>query len=208
MRRRRFILAGIIIFIGVNYLLLFLDKEQKVDRLAYVSEWLPAFQTDMKEEINKPGVLSPMQENHLYFSEETGEFQEFLMEEGVEVQVGDPLYTYRVTNYYETVAELEQQQRKLTGEVQAVEGAISDMNRYQIPRSTQGTATADTEQPTIQIELPENPVEAAMMKDQYLIEKKKELAAKEAELSSIEAQLNELESTGDTITVESPYEGW
>jgi HlyD family secretion protein len=207
MRRRRFIFAGIIIFIGVNYLLLFLDKEQKVDRLAYVSEWLPAFQTDMKEEVNKPGVLSPMQENHLYFSEETGEFQEFLMEEGVEVQVGDPLYTYRVTNYYETVAELEQQQRKLTGEVQAVEGAISDMNRYQIPRSTQGTATADTEQPTIQIELPENPVEAAMMKDQYLIEKKKELAAKEAELSSIEAQLNELEATGDTITVESPYEG-
>ncbi|MCG1027057.1 efflux RND transporter periplasmic adaptor subunit [Virgibacillus halodenitrificans] len=207
MRRRRFILAGIIIFIGVNYLLLSLDKEHKVDRLAYVSEWLPAFQTDMKEEVNKPGVLAPIQENHLYFSEETGEFQEFLMEEGAEVQVGDPLYTYRVTNYYETIAALEQQQRKLNGEVQAVEGAISEMNHYQIPRSTQGTANADTEQPTIQIELPENPVEAAMMKDQYLIEKKKELAAKEAELSSIEAQLNELESTGDSITVESPYEG-
>src|SRR5699024_5167889 len=49
--------------------------------------------------------------------------------------------------------------------------------------------------------------QAELIKEQYITEKEKELAQKEAELNSVESQLSELTSTGETVTVESPFEG-
>src|SRR5699024_8692560 len=46
-----------------------------------------------------------------------------------------------------------------------------------------------------------------VIKKQYITEKEKELAQKEAEQTSVETQLSELTATGQTVTVESPYDG-
>lgn len=228
--RRRLIQAAIILFIGINFLLVYVDDDGKVERKSYVKNWSQVFETDMAERLHKPGVLASVSEDHVYFDGDLGSFQEFLVEEGTEVNAGDALYTYQVHDYFDAEADLMHEVEVLNGEIAAIEAAISEMELYQIPDQGGGASTQQlppipfnfeeeiteedelTETPeednmTETMERPESPVEAELMKEQYIIEKEKELAQKTAELTSVENQLTELTSSGDTITVESPFEG-
>lgn len=211
MKRRKLLAAAIVLFIGVNVLLVFLDDENKIDRTSYIKNWSQSFETDMADMLFKEGVLAYVQEDQVYFDKALGSFQEFLIEEGNQVNVGDELYSYTVTNYYETEAMLMQKVETLNGEIEAIESAISKMNTYRIPSSTTSSSSSysgDLSEGNIIIETPrQEPVEAEMIKEQYLIEKEKELGQKNAQVESVESQLNELRSTGSTVTVKSPYEG-
>ncbi|WP_164670711.1 efflux RND transporter periplasmic adaptor subunit [Virgibacillus doumboii] len=204
MNRRKIFIALIIIFVAVNGLLILLDDTGKVDRVSYVHEWSETFEKDMYEKIETAGVLATVNEKNVYFDEDKGSFKEFLVEKGNNVNVGDGLFTYEVRDYYETKAHLESEQTRLNGEITAIEQAIDTMSFYQIPETD---FSADYEDENANLEITGRSVDANYMKEQYLAEKEKELAQKNAQLQSIQAQLSELESTGETITVESPFEG-
>src|SRR5699024_2626313 len=169
-------------------------------------------------------VLDFSEESFIYFDDSLGEFQSFMIEEGQQVHAGEDLYSYEVRNYYETAAQLEGEMEKLDGEITAIEAAITKMESYQIPSSTSSAPTQanslssmdddtdEDENSMIKSFLEEmNQVQdtgqAELIKEQYITEKEKELAQKEAELNSVESQLSELTSTGETVTVESPFEG-
>ncbi|PAV27862.1 hypothetical protein CIL05_19465 [Virgibacillus profundi] len=210
MMRRRIILTAIVLFIGVNILLVFLDDENKIDRKSYIKDWAQAFEADVADKLVKPGVIAFMQENQVYFDKTLGSFQEFFVKEGNQINPGDPLYSYTVTNYYETESMLMQETEQINGDITAIQSAITQMNSYRIPPSNSSNSIpleGDLSEGNIIIENQKEPVEAEMMKEQYLIEKEKELDQKNAQLDSIQAQLDELRTTGNTITVESPYEG-
>ncbi|WP_255584762.1 efflux RND transporter periplasmic adaptor subunit [Virgibacillus saliphilus] len=234
--RRRLIQAAIILFIGINFLLVYMDDDGKVERKSYLKNWSQVFEADVAEHLHKPGVLASVSEDHVYFDEDLGSFQEFLVEEGAEVSAGDPLYTYQVLDYVEAETDLMNEVDVLNEEIAAIETAISEMELYQIPDDEGDSSPQepplpfDFEEEMLEEEMtelpeeeeienpeedeametaeePENSVEAELMKEQYIIEKEKELAQRSAELSSVENQLTELQSDGDTITVESPFEG-
>ncbi|WP_235793041.1 efflux RND transporter periplasmic adaptor subunit [Virgibacillus salidurans] len=227
--RRRLIQAAVVLFIGINFLLVYVDDDGNVERKSYIKNWSQVFEADVAERLHKPGVLASVSEDHVYFDENLGSFQEFLVEEGTEVNAGDDLYTYQVHDYVEAEADLMNEVEVLNGEIAAIEAAISEMELYQIPDQGGGSSTQQpppmpfdfeeempeedeiTEIPgddeMMETMEPETPVEAELMKEQYIIEKEKELAQKTAELTSVESQLTELTSNGDTITVESPFQG-
>ncbi|WP_404457103.1 efflux RND transporter periplasmic adaptor subunit [Oceanobacillus kapialis] len=207
-RKKRLIQLIVLLFIATNYLLVFLDKENKVDRIAYVHDWYDIFQANLEETVSTPGVLAATEENPVYFDKEAGTFNEFLVEEGAQVNAGDPLFSYRVHNYYETEANLLEEAAKLEGQLTAIETAIATISAYQIPEAdTESAPSFEVNQDEILVEFPQDPIEANLMKEQYLAEKQNELTQKTAELALIEGQLTELQQTGDTITVESPFEG-
>lgn len=208
MRRGRVIQMCIVLFIGINFLLVYFDDEGKVERKSYIKNWSETFQADMKEQLFKPGVMAPVGEEHVYFDKDLGQFQEFLTEEGAYVNPGDPLYSYKVDSFYESEIRLSNEVQKLEGEVTAIKSAITKMEQYQLPTATiQDSKSVKITKEEIKVELPEDTTEAEVMKEQYIAEKEKELGQKESELVSAKSQLAELQSSGDTIIVDSPFEG-
>lgn len=204
MNRRRLIIILVIVFIGINGLLVYLDDEGKIARTSYIEEWSITFKKDMAETIETAGILATVNKKHVFFDADRGSFQEFLVEEGTKVDVGDQLFTYEVLDYYDTQAYLNSERSKLSGEISAIEQAIAAMSTYSIPQTDLAAQFKDND---TNFELTHQPAEIKYMKEEYLAEKKKELAQKNAQLKSIQAQLSELQSTGDTITVESPFQG-
>lgn len=205
MKRSRILIASIILFIGINALLVYLDDNGTIERKSYVNEWSEVFTANLYEKVNKPGVLTSTAENDVYFDKSLGSFQEFLVEEGTQVNQGDQIYTYRVHDYYETKSYLTNELSRVNGEIAAIETAISEILSYQIPRTS---VQINTDEENSQIIVPPRPpIEAEYMKEQYLTEKEKELAGLRAQQNSVQTQLIELESGGDAITVESPYQG-
>ena len=203
-RRSKVILTVVVLFIGINSLLVYFDDEERVPRLTYIQAWAETFEQDMYETIETTSVLATAEEKNIYFDQEKGNFQEFHVEEGTEVETGDHLFTYQVDSYSETMTDLESKQQKLTGEIQAIESAIAAISAYRIPQTDMETEF-DNEDGTL--EMTSRSVDANYMKEQYLAEKENELAQKEAELQSVQAQISELETNGETVTVESPYQG-
>src|SRR5699024_4119282 len=199
--------------------LIYFEKEQKVAKTTHIKEWTKTTEQDMYESILTEGVLDFSTENYVYFDDQLGEFQSFLVEKGEEVRLGESLYTYQIHNYYETQSNLESEIEKINGEISAIEAAISKMESFQ-PSSSSGHADSqiyedDTSNPEESflisfieaINGAQDLGQAEVIKEQYITEKEKELELKNAELNSVESQLSELTQTGDTITVESPYEG-
>ncbi|WP_339230491.1 efflux RND transporter periplasmic adaptor subunit [Oceanobacillus sp. FSL K6-2867] len=196
------------VFIVVNFLLVFLDDEGKVERISYINEWTKSFEKDMREKLYKPGVLRAAGKEHVYFDNQLGSFQQFLVEEGEQVNEGDALYTYLVHDYYEMEADLMNQADQIQEEISAIEQAISQMEMYQIPSDEVGSPKAVTiTEELIELEYPQTSMEADLLREQFLVEKELELSQKSAQLQTINNQLVELRTTGDTITVQSPYEG-
>lgn len=204
MRRRRFILAIVILFIAINSLLVYFDGEKEVVRTSYIEKWSETFKKDLYVKMETAGVLATVNEKNVYFDEDRGSFLEFLVEKGSAINAGDGLFTYEVRDYDETKSYLESEQSKLNGQISAIEKAISSISFYQIPETD---LSAEFENEENVLEITSQSVDANYMKEQYLVEKGNELAQKNAQLQSIQAQLSKLETTGNTITVESPYQG-
>lgn len=223
-RRHKIWLTVAALFILMNVFLIYFDKEQNVAKTSHIKTWTKTAEEDMYESILTEGVLDYSTANHIFFDSQLGEFQSFLVEEGQEVQAGDGLYTYQISNYYETAASLQHEIDKLNGDITAIQTAISTMQSYQIPsvnpspspsigesevaeEGTEGSNTAAIQALAEALSGAQDSGQAELIKEQYITEKEKELAQKNAEQQSLEAQLAELTQTGDTMTVESPYNG-
>src|SRR5699024_4981246 len=119
MRRTHWIWIGIILFIGLNTVLVYIDEGEKVDRVAYINEWTESFTADMKLELDKPVVLGNTEEYPVYFDTDQGVIQEFLVSEADDIEAGEGLFTYQVNNYHQTESSLLNQLENLNGEVAA-----------------------------------------------------------------------------------------
>ncbi len=182
-----------------------------MDQKSYINDWSEAFTYDLLETLPTDGVFTATETNPVYFDDTRGAFQEFLIEEGEEVREGDELYEYEVTDYETQQSSLEGEVSTLQGEITAIKAYLADMESYVIPDSNSDSSTDSFFAPDTQEEEEEengdSNAEAEFLKEQTIAEKEMELAQKEAMLQMVENQLSELESEGQTITVESPFDG-
>jgi HlyD family secretion protein len=208
MRKKRKVLMRILVllFIIVNIVLVGFDKDGKVNRSAYVSDWKKVYQSNLYETVKAKGVVSYSGEDYVYFDKSIGSFDKFLVEAGSEISEGDPLFTYRVHDYAETEAFLTYELSKIEGEVSAIEDAISEMVAYQIPKSSVPVMNNKDEKTTVVVTQPD-PIESEVMKEQFIIQKEQELAAKKEQHKVVESQLKDLRDGGDTVTIASPFHG-
>ncbi|WP_231514980.1 HlyD family efflux transporter periplasmic adaptor subunit [Oceanobacillus salinisoli] len=210
--KKRVILLGTLLFIGINLILVYIDEEGRIDRISYIKEWSVSYKEDVSETLYTTGVFASESEEQVYFDEKLGSFQEFLVQEGDIISSGDGLYTYRVHNYNEMENKLLSEIEKINQDILSIEMAITEMEMTDISSLSSNSNPLSNfniteDEIEIEVELPESSNEAEMMKRQYLVEKEKELSQKYAELTYAETQLDELQTTGDTITVNSPYDG-
>ncbi|MFD1019298.1 efflux RND transporter periplasmic adaptor subunit [Thalassobacillus hwangdonensis] len=199
---QRIIGVAVIVFVTMNGLLIFFDQDSKVDRNSYVKEWTEAFTFDLYERLHTNGVFASTESNVVYFDDDIGAFQQFLVEEGATVNEGDPLYTYEVTNYEKEVADLEAQAERYESEITAIQSYLTEIERFRIPSPILNFDDEDEEQND-----PPSYVETEFSQQEQIAEKEMELAQKEAMLEMVETQLTTLEEEGQLITVESPYSG-
>ncbi|MFS0675139.1 hypothetical protein [Ornithinibacillus sp. 179-J 7C1 HS] len=205
--KKRMKWLAVILFIGINTLLVLLDDGEKVVRQAYVSTWDKVYQKDLVETVNADGVVTYSGESYVYFDKALGSFEGFLVEEGSTVNVGDPLFTYQVHDFMETERFLTYELEKVSSEIDAIGAAISEMVAFQIPSATVPVVGTNEEDGTTVVVSPQEPAEAEVMKEQFIIQKEQELQAKQEEERIIQSQLEDLLTTGAVITVESPVEG-
>lgn len=207
MSKKRLKWLALVLFIGINCLLVWVDDGEKVLRQAFVPTWDKVYQTDLFETVEADGVVTYSGESYVYFDKSIGSFDGFLVEEGSTVAVGDPLFQYRVNDYAEAEAFLSYELEKIDGEIDAIEDAISDMVSYRIPSPSVPVVGSTEEDNVTVVVTPQEPAEAELIKEQFIIQKEQELAAKKEQERAIESQLDDLQENGDTITVESPFEG-
>lgn len=205
--KKRIKWLAIILFIGINSLLVWLDDGEKVVRQAYVTNWEQVYQTDFVETVEADGVVDYSGESYVYFDKALGSFDQFLVEEGSVVGVGDPLFQYKVHDYLTTEAHLTYELEKANSEIDAIKDAITEMVAFRIPGPSVPVVGSNEEDGTTVIVSPPEPVEAEVMKEQFIIQKEQELAAKQDLKNMIQSQLDDLHATGAVITVESPVEG-
>lgn len=221
-KRYWWIAAIIVLFVGINVYLVAADNHQKVDRIAYVNDWTAIEKKDLHESYQSAGVVRYANESDVYFDKDLGNFKEFIVNEGQEVHTGDPLYSYYAKDFYETQAMLQQKRDLLDDEIRAIDTAINKVQSFQTSSgastSTSGNlpstgkktkdAALQTEIANLQRQITSSDSKQAdMLKTQYIAEKEKERDQKKAEQQSVQSQIAELSSSGDTITVESPFSG-
>ncbi|WP_028785183.1 efflux RND transporter periplasmic adaptor subunit [Thalassobacillus devorans] len=206
-RKKRWFFFLTFAFVLTNSLLIFFDREDKVEQKSYINDWSEAFTYDLVETLSTDGVFAATESNPIYFDDSVGYFQKFLVEKGDEVREGDDLYEYEVIDYHTQQSSLESDISRLEEEINAIESYLTEMESYEVPEPDN---SEDSSILTPDEEGDENSpayTETEFMKEQTIAEKEMELAQKEAMLDMVESQLDDLESEGQIITVQSPFNG-
>jgi HlyD family secretion protein len=202
MRKRTLLLTvlPIILFTGTNFFLI--EKaDSKVDRQIHIDLWESMRQSDLTKTLFKEGVVTSAEEKHVYFNEEFGPFESFLVKEGDKVEVGTPLYQYETTDREAQKNLLDSNIAQLDDEILSIEAHISELER--LAPSIPVASTEDEE----------SALEATIAREkEFAIER--EIASKELEISrlenkieNLERQVSDLNSSASSLTVQSTIEG-
>ncbi|WP_179134100.1 efflux RND transporter periplasmic adaptor subunit [Halobacillus massiliensis] len=206
--RKRILLAVLLLFTAANILLLYFDSGEKVERKAYINSWSGTFTDDLQETLHMRGVFAAAENSPVYFEDENGSFDDFLVNEGDEIAEGDDLYTYQVTDYEQQTEALQLEAGKLQEEIAAIDTYVQEMEAASLEEQESesfGIPSSGEDEDKEQDQA--SSAAAQIIKDEAIAEKIKERSQMEAQLTMVEEELEQLTSTGQTITVQSPVAG-
>ncbi|MFC0525395.1 efflux RND transporter periplasmic adaptor subunit [Pontibacillus salicampi] len=182
-----------VLFGAVNMFLVWFDEEQEyIEQLSYIEEWEQVFEEDLYNDIQAEGTFESSTEQYSYFDEQAGSFQRFLVQEGDQVSVGDPLYEYVVRDYQADKQRLESQEEQMEEEVDALQDYRDAVQSADIP------TPEEDERPF---------VDAELSQEEKVAKAELEMEQKEAQLEVVQDQLSALTNNGEVIEVGSQYEG-
>lgn len=82
--------AGILFVSGNLYLAL--KDDSKAVRSSYINKWTATGKENLTKTLHAEGVITPVEEHHVYYNDTPGGFKNFLVKEGDQVDTGSPLY--------------------------------------------------------------------------------------------------------------------
>jgi HlyD family secretion protein len=129
-RKTAILLSAGIIFVSGN-LYLALRDDSKAVRSSYINKWTAVGKDTLTETLNASGVVTPEEEHYVYYNDNPGEFKNFLVKEGDQVDRGTSLYEYSSDNTDEDRAEIEAERRQLIREVALIEEQIQQLSYLQ-----------------------------------------------------------------------------
>ena len=88
-----------ILLVGVNLFLIIKDNS-KVDKTLYVSSWTSAKEQDLEETMVTEGISAPQEEQYVYYDDNKGSFEGFMVKEGEESQVVASFSTIKQTHMW------------------------------------------------------------------------------------------------------------
>ncbi len=181
MKQKRLLIIGLtLVFLGVNFYLI--EKaNSKVDRTVYIKNWFETTEKDLAKTLEKEGVIASSEEHHVYFNDEMGAFNGFLVEEGDTVAVGAPLYEYVATDIDEQRRRLESEIEQLQDEIMSIEAYIRELEQLEFTLSSLPSSS------------PKDDDEAVESNVETEFGLKKDIAAYDLEISRLENQIDNLE---------------
>ncbi|TKC16969.1 efflux RND transporter periplasmic adaptor subunit [Robertmurraya kyonggiensis] len=188
------VVTVIVLFVAVNFYLIF-KKDSEIARAAYIDEWRKIKEQNLVLSKEKPGVIAPVEEEHVYFQNGAGDFEQFLVKEGEEVQTGTALFEYSPKNLEETIDQLEAEITRLESEEDALEDNIDNLEDIVLD-----LATSEDE------ESPSNEAMIASI-DAEIYEKELQLSRIEAEIDKYEDLVSISDDGLSSLTVDSPISG-
>jgi HlyD family secretion protein len=129
-RKTAILLSAGIIFVSGN-LYLALRDDSKAVRSSYINKWTAVGKDTLTETLNASGVVTPEEEHYVYYNDNPGEFKNFLVKEGDQVDRGTSLYEYSSDNTDEDRAEIEAERKQLIREVALIEEQIQQLSYLQ-----------------------------------------------------------------------------
>ncbi|RTR32951.1 efflux RND transporter periplasmic adaptor subunit [Robertmurraya yapensis] len=188
------VVTVIVLFVAVNFYLIS-KKDSEIARAAYIDEWRKIKEQNLILSKEKPGVVAPIEEEFVYFQNGAGDFEQFLVKEGDEVQIGTALFEYSPKNLEETIDQLEAEITRLESEEDALEDNIDNLEDIVLD-----LATSEDE------ESPSNEAMIASI-DAEIYEKELQLSRIEAEIDKYEDLVSISDDGLSSLTVDSPIAG-
>lgn len=173
------ILVGTLFIIGNLYLIY--KKDSEIKRISYVDTWTTVKEQNLVESTTDEGLIESVEEEYIYYEENTGDFEAFLVKEGDQVEENTPILELSSVNIDAAISQKELEISKLEDEIEALENNIDSLDDL-----LSDIASSTTE---------ENESSSTIMANSLEIE----IYEKELQLNRLEAQLHKEETALATI---------
>jgi HlyD family secretion protein len=194
--------SAIILFLAVNTYLI-VKKDSKIERSVRVEEWAVVKKQNLVETMKTKGVLTPFEEYDVYFDEKNGEFKQFLVDEGDQVEPGTPLFEYSSANIDANIRELEAERDQIESEIYELEDNISELEDLQDDISYNSTNF----EASLESKTQSNDVISYSI-EQDILNKKLRIGQLEAEVAKYDQLISDLQEGLNQLTVNSEVSGW
>lgn len=125
-KKTAILLSAGILFVSGN-LYLALRDDSKAVRSSYINNWAKIGKETMTETLHAAGVVTPEEEHHVYYDNNSRDFKSFLVKEGDEVDAGTPLYEYSSDNIDKELSKLEAEKSQLATEAKLLDEQIQQL---------------------------------------------------------------------------------
>ncbi|CAM3922143.1 efflux RND transporter periplasmic adaptor subunit [Mesobacillus zeae] len=142
-KKATILLAAGAVFVSGN-LYLSMKDDAKAKRSTYLNSWEQTKSEDLKLTLGTAGVVTPLEEHHVYYNEKPGGFKEFLVKKGDKVDEGTPLYHYASDEGDSGRKELESEKSQLAREAALIDEQIQQLTYLKSVSSSSGSSTAVT----------------------------------------------------------------
>lgn len=196
MKWKKWVVWAVIgLFLVANFYLIF-KKDSEITRSTYVDEWTTIKEQNLVLSTNKPGVVTPLEEEHVYFQAGSGDFERFLVKEGEEVDEGTPLFQYSPRDIESTIENFEAEITKLESEWDAIDENIGNLEDL-----ADSLSTNVSEEEGFASEATVSTIEA------QIYEKELQLSSIEAEIEKYEDLISMADKGLDHLAMESEISG-
>ncbi|MGG7619558.1 efflux RND transporter periplasmic adaptor subunit [Bacillus coreaensis] len=188
------ILVGTLFVISNLYLIF--KKDSQISRISYVDTWTTVSEQNLVESKADKGLIMPVEEEYIYYEENTGDFKTFLVKEGDQVEENTPILELSSVNIDAAIAQKEIEISKLEDEIEALEDNIDNLDDLlsDIERST-----------TVENETTNSVMANSLEIEIY--EKELQLSRLEAELETQETALSSIDGRLSSLTINSTISG-
>lgn len=200
--------AGILFFTGNLYLAL--KEDSKSVRSSYINKWTATGKDNLTKTLLADGVVTPVEEHHVYYNDTPGGFKNFLVKEGDKVDTGTPLYEYASDGDDADRQKLENEKNQLVREAALIDEQIQQLEyllsvsesatESSVPVTGDGTTGTGTGTGASSRDL----VNASIEKEIY--DKKSEKTRIESEIDQYDNTINS-ENDSDQLGINSEVAG-
>ncbi|WP_338751722.1 hypothetical protein [Bacillus sp. FJAT-52991] len=200
--KRNALITASTLFIAGNLYLTF-KEDSKAERTQWVTEWNPSVVKDVTESFQTSGVITPAEVTPVYFNEDQGSFQKFLVEEGQVINAGDPLFEYSSVDLERQLTKLEAEKAEAQQKITFVEQQISQFEGIlnDLERETRQTNDKDKDKEE------DNGLSAITMMEKEIIDQETEKKNLEEEVRKYEKLIAQLESNKSNLVAKSEVQG-
>lgn len=188
------ILVGALFMIGNLYLIY--KKDSEIKRLSYVDSWTTVKEQNLVESHTDKGLTKPVEEEYIYYEENTGDFEAFLVKEGEQVEENTPILELSSVNIDAAISQKELEISKLEDEITALEDNIDSLDDL----------LSDIESSTTEENQSSNTIMANSLEIE-IYEKELQLSRLEAELNKQETILASFDGNLSSLTINSKISG-